>query len=168
MKRLMYVLASLLLVGLAGCSSATDSGAATVEDKQAGLKFAQCMRENGVPDFEDPTFDENGEMELRFPPGTDPNAVKPTQEKCKRYLPNGGEPEKMNAEDVKKFQAYAKCMRENGMPDYPDPDAEGRSRFESGKAPDPNDPGLKTAHEKCGEHLPGGGGGGLVIPGGGK
>lgn len=164
----MFVLASLLLAGLAGCSSATDSGAATAEDKQAGLKFAQCMRGNGVPDFEDPTFDENGEIELRFPPGVDPKAVKPAQEKCEQYLPNGGEPEKTNAEDVKKFQVYAKCMRENGMPDYPDPDAEGRSRFESGKEPAPDDPDLKTAHEKCGELLPGGGGGGLVIMGGDK
>lgn len=164
----MCVLASLLLVGLAGCSPDTDSGAATAEDKQAGLKFAQCMRENGVPAFEDPAFDENGEMELRFPSGTDPKTVEPAQDKCKRYLPGGGEPEKVTAEDVKKFQAYAKCMRENGMPGYPDPDEQGRSRFENGKEPDPNDPGLKTAHEKCGEHLPGGGGGGLVIQGGGK
>jgi hypothetical protein len=164
MKRIvMLVLGALLL---AGCAEAADSGAAG-GDKEAGLKYAQCMRENGVPDFEDPRFDENGEMELNLPQGVDPKSVQPAQEKCKQYLPNGGEPEKMNPDDVKKFQVYAKCMRENGMPDYPDPDSEGRSRFESGKEPDPNDPALKAAHEKCAELLPGGGGG-LVIQGGGS
>lgn len=167
MKRLILLLASMLLIGLAGCA-ADSGGAAAGGDKDAGLKFAQCMRENGVPDFADPEFDENGEMELSLPPGVDPKTVQPAQEKCKKYLPDGGEPEQMNAEDVKKFQAYAKCMRENGMPDYPDPDSQGRSRFESGKEPDPNDPDLKAAHEKCGQLLPGGGGGGLVILGGGS
>jgi hypothetical protein len=165
MKRLVTLVLGALL--LAGCAGAADSGAAD-GNKEAGMKFAQCMRENGVPDFEDPTIDENGELDMNLPPGVDPKTVEPAQEKCKKYLPDGGEGEQMNPEDVKKFQAYAKCMRENGMPDYPDPDSEGHSRFESGTAPEPNDPDLKAAHEKCGKHLPGGGGGGPEIMVGGS
>lgn len=168
MKRLIvFVLAALLL---AGCAEAADSASGTADGEQeAGLKYARCMRENGVPNFEDPKFDEEGQIEsLSMPKGTDIQIAEAAHEKCKEHLPDGGEPEKMNPEDVKKIRAYAKCMRENGMPDYPDPDSEGRTRFESGTEPDPDDPDLKAAHEKCGELLPGGGGGGPVIMRGGK
>jgi hypothetical protein len=70
----------------------------------------------------------------------------------------------MNPEDVAKIRAYAKCMRENGMPDFPDPDSDGRIRFESGKTPDPDSPELKAADEKCTHNMPGGGGGVVVGP----
>jgi hypothetical protein len=176
-RHITFVLGSLLLVGLAGCSVAADPGVATaggdkatsgsatpVSDKEAGLKFAQCMRENGLPDFPDPKFDDNGELELNLPVGTDPKSVAVLQEKCKKYLPNGGAPEKMNPEDLKKIQAYAKCMRDNGMPKFPDPDSAGDL---SDKGLDPASSEFKAADEKCGQLMPGGGSVGL-SPGGGQ
>jgi hypothetical protein len=162
MKRLIYI--PLLLIGLAGCSAA-DSGSAEA-NQEAGLKYAQCMRENGVPDFEDPKLDENGELDgLGLPKGVDEETAEAAREKCAKHLPNGGEPERMNPEDIEKFQEYAKCMRENGLPDFPDPDADGRFRFEDGKAPDPDTPEVKAANEECDEHLPGGGGGFVHLGG---
>ncbi|RSM46149.1 hypothetical protein DMB66_50170 [Actinoplanes sp. ATCC 53533] len=44
--------------------------------------------------------------------------------KCREFLPNGGEPAKMSAEDIAKRRDFAKCVRENGLPDFPDPDPE--------------------------------------------
>jgi len=168
MRRHLWILVSLLVIGLAGCGadSGATSGADAESKKAAGLKFAQCMRDNGVPDFEDPKFSEDGSIDdMSLPKGVTPEMAADAQEKCEKYLPNGGQPEKANPEDLKKIQAYAKCMRENGIPDFPDPDSDGRFKFGNG-APDPDNPELKAAAEKCGKVLPGGGGGGVVLGGG--
>lgn len=161
MKRhITLVLGALLLVGLAGCSSAADptgGGAAEGSTKEAVLKYAQCMRENGVPDFQDPKFDENGEIEdLSLPKGVDEETAEGAHEKCAKYLPNGGgAPEKMNAEDLAKFQEYAKCMRENGVPEFPDPDSNGRLRVDG---IDMTSAEYQAANEKCQHLTPGSGG----------
>jgi hypothetical protein len=153
----MVVLSLFLLIGLAGCSSAAN-GADAEANKQAGLKYAQCMRENGVPDFEDPEVDENGELDgLGLPKGVDLETAEAAQDKCQKHLPGGGEAERPDAEVVAQVREYSQCMRENGMPDFPDPDSEGRISFESGERPDPDDPALKAADEKCKHHMPGGG-----------
>jgi hypothetical protein len=56
-------------------------------------------------------------------------------EKCRKLLPNGGEPPKASAEDLAKARDYAKCIRENGLPGFPDPDAEtGAFRLDRDKA----------------------------------
>jgi hypothetical protein len=157
-RRHMLTLVPLLLIGLAGCSSGS-GGAGGEADKEAGLKYAQCMRDNGVPGFEDPKVDENGELDgLGAPKGVDEKTVEAAQKTCAKYLPNGGAPEQMNPEDVAKIRAYAKCLRENGMPGFPDPDTDGRIRFESGKTLDPDSPEMKAADEKCKHNMPGGGG----------
>jgi hypothetical protein len=171
----MFVLASLLFVGLAGCASSADTGVATAggdkttsssakpeSEKEAALKFARCMRENGVPDFPDPEFDENGGISLSLPGGVDPTTVDAAQEKCKQYLPNGGEPEQMSPEDLEKQREYSKCMRDNGVPEFPDPDANGGIRIEGGPGLDPQSPEFKAADEKCKQLLPGGGRGGSL------
>ncbi|MFF1816790.1 hypothetical protein ACFVWG_05815 [Kribbella sp. NPDC058245] len=169
MKRhITLAIGSLLLAGLAGCSSPTDPGvataggdsspgaAATVSTKEAALKFAQCMRENGVPDFQDPKFGADGEIEdMSLPKGVKLETAQAAQEKCQQYLPHGGSPEQMSAEDAKKLREYAGCMRQNGMPKFPDPDAEGRLRLEG---IDLNGADYKAAHETCQHLLPGGGG----------
>jgi hypothetical protein len=56
-------------------------------------------------------------------------------EKCRELLPNGGEPPKASAEDLAKARDYAKCIRENGLPTFPDPDAEtGMFQLDADKA----------------------------------
>jgi hypothetical protein len=54
--------------------------------------------------------------------------------------------------------AYARCMRENGVPKFPDPDAQGRFRIIGGEGLDPNSPKFMAADEKCKKFLPRGGG----------
>jgi hypothetical protein len=174
-RHIAFVLGSLLLFGLAGCGEAADSGVATAGGdktsgsaapasiKEAALKYARCMRENGVPDFEDPQFDENGEIDgLGLPKGVDEETGEAAREKCAKHLPNGGELEQMNPEDIEKLREYAQCMRENGVSEFPDPDADGRLRVDG---IDMNSAGYKAANEKC-RHLTPGGGGGVFQPGG--
>ncbi|GAA3552282.1 hypothetical protein GCM10022419_035750 [Nonomuraea rosea] len=117
------------------------------EDPQAkGLKFAQCMRENGI-DMADPEPGKGVLMKL------DKNTPKETmdkaQEACKQYAPSGqrqggGDP-KM-AENLRKV---AQCMRDNGVEKYPDP--EGGSMRITGDVGE--DPDFKSAQEKCQKEL---------------
>jgi hypothetical protein len=160
----MFILGPLLLIGLVGCASSADDGADSEPVKEAGLNYAQCMRDNGLPDFPDPKIDENGELELSLPDGADPDSESfvAAQEKCKKHLPNGGEPEKASPEALEKLQAYAKCMRDNGLPKFPDPDSDGGPGHIEDI--DPNSPEFKAADEKCAHHMPGGGGGFVSGP----
>ena len=123
----------LLLGGLSGCSGAGSAGGDTAAsaggDRAQALKFAQCMREHGV-DMPDPNSgrtgagDEassgsEGAMEVGGDPGQGNEAFKA----CRQYLPNGGQPQKLSAEEMAQQVKYAKCMREHGV-DFADP-AEG-------------------------------------------
>jgi len=45
-------------------------------------------------------------------------------EKCREFLPDGGDPPKPSAEDLAKAREYAKCIREHGVSGFPDPDPE--------------------------------------------
>ncbi|MEU6825504.1 hypothetical protein ABZ921_33240 [Streptomyces atriruber] len=64
--------------------------------------------------------------------------------------------------------AYSKCMRENGAPDYPDPQQDtGGVRLTPGEGANPNSESFKKAEEACRDKAPqglgGGGGGGAAL-----
>ncbi|GIH78436.1 hypothetical protein [Planobispora longispora] len=52
-----------------------------------GIKFAQCMREHGIP-MKDPGAD--GKMMIQIPQGTSEEKVEEAQEACKEFQPGGG------------------------------------------------------------------------------
>jgi hypothetical protein len=110
------------------------------------------MRENGVPDFPDP------DAEGRFSEGEhDPDdpALRAAQEACRDLAP-GGEHENLGDPAlVEQMREYSQCMRDNGLPDFPDPDADGRLRGVGHEQRD--DPTYRAASETCREKLPGGG-----------
>jgi hypothetical protein len=61
-------------------------------------------------------------------------------------------------------RAYAACMRSHGVPNFPDPDSDGRLKITSGVSRsgqkigvDVNSPRFKTAQEACKKLLPNGG-----------
>jgi hypothetical protein len=53
--------------------------------------------------------------------------------------------------------AYARCMRANGVPGFPDPTAGGGFVITRGNGVDPSAPADRAATAKCKKHLPGGG-----------
>jgi hypothetical protein len=53
--------------------------------------------------------------------------------------------------------AFAKCMRSNGVPGFPDPQAGGGFLFRADAGIDPPSPAFKAAQAKCHKLLPGGG-----------
>jgi hypothetical protein len=50
--------------------------------------------------------------------------------------------------------AYSACMRRNGVPKFPDPDANGNLSIIGGPGLDPNSPRFKAAEKACEKHLP--------------
>ena len=55
----------------------------------------------------------------------DKEKVDAAMEECRPLLPNGGETKPLTPEQLERQRELAKCMRENGVPDFPDPDPNG-------------------------------------------
>jgi hypothetical protein len=173
MRRMMTVLV-LVALSAAGCAepddpgdgvasvggatpsaSATTDGGAAGED--SGLKFAQCMREQGMTWFKDPEPGQRG-LRIAVPPGQDQAKVDAAMAACKKFLPNGGEAGKMDPAAVEQARQMAKCMRENGVPDFPDPGPNGEIRIEKGTlGVGPGDPAFDAAEKACARFQPSGG-----------
>lgn len=176
--RRMLALAPLLVAGLAagcgkqhagtdGIASLTGTGATPSSSSSSGngapqsdtdlrasmVKFAQCMRQHGVK-MPDPKVNGGG-VAIGIPAGTDKSVVDKAQAACKKYLPNGGEPPKMDPKVTEQLRQLAKCMRANGVPKFPDPAPNGGIQIDGNKTGiDPNDPVFKAAEKKCAQYGP--------------
>jgi hypothetical protein len=134
--------------GTASPSAGTDSEAAGLSGQEKALKYAQCMRDHGVP-MEDPQID-GGKIEVKIDGGRAPgdkSKFDAAQEACKEYTPgggpNGGNPDPQAQENMRKM---AQCMRDSGVPNFPDPDPQGGIRIDRGVGEDPDFP---AAQQKC-------------------
>jgi hypothetical protein len=142
-----------LALGLAGCGGGgNDEFAANggPDAKEASVKFAQCMRDNGIPNFPDPEVDDSGHLHIDLPRGVSDSARKAAQAKCEKYLP-GAPAGAADQEQIEAMRKHSQCMRENGIPGWPDPEDDGKLNVDlhelglSGE----DDPKLKAAEEKC-------------------
>jgi hypothetical protein len=151
-RRLVPALLVVPLLVLAGCAQDNRSGVTPVDKAEAARAYAQCIRDNGVPDFPDP--DANGD--LRGPGHEKENDPKfqAAQEKCRNLAP-GGEHQKSDPATVEQMRKFSQCMRDNGLPDFPDPDATGKLRGAGHEQQDT--PTYRAAMEACRQKLPGGG-----------
>jgi hypothetical protein len=150
----------LLVLATAACGGNGDKPAAapsTTDRNAQAVKYSQCMRENGVPDFPDPV---NGNIQLRAEKGSDldPESAgfKKAQETCKQYEPAGLGQQGQNGQQQAKALKWVQCMRQNGVPNMPDPQADGRMLFTGGNGVDPDSQAFKDAQQKCRELAPGG------------
>lgn len=159
-----------LLLAVAGCgggdgrdgvATAGDPGptgsapaGAPKDQKEQALRHARCMRENGVPDFPDPKFNENGGTSLDLPEGTDKTRVDQATRACRQYEPNGGEPTRLDPQRLEQLRAYAKCMRENGLDTFPDPTDQGIQLDGNTSGIDPASPSYQAADKVCQKYAP--------------
>jgi hypothetical protein len=167
--RTVAALTLLLALGPAGCARSEDgAGVATAitggatpgaspsasasSDPDAPLKFARCMREHGLPWFPDPNSD--GGTAIGVPDGTDPTKIQAAQEACKQFQ-EGGRIGKPPAADIEALRQVAKCMRENGVPKFPDPKPDGRLEIDgSAVGMGPGDPTFDKADKICSKYAP--------------
>lgn len=161
MKRLLIAVA--LALTAAGCAhqSQSDPQVASAGNKTAApstsasadpLKFSQCMREQGLPWFPDPV---DGRLSIMVPKGTDPKKMEAAQEACKQWAPDGGQPHKPSPEELQAARDMAKCMRANGVPNFPDPQSDGSIRIDGKKVGmGPGDPAFDKAQKACDKYMP--------------
>lgn len=110
----------------AGASSYSASGSAgsagPSSSNSAFLKFAECMRSNGVPNLPDPTG--GGGIQIPSNSGIDPQspAFKAAQAKCRKLLPGGGPSTGPPSAQAKlAMLKISECMRSHGVTGFPDP-----------------------------------------------
>ncbi|WP_084266005.1 hypothetical protein [Actinomadura macra] len=161
-------LVPMLALGLLGCGDdggkAGASGTAKAASDQEKLrKFAQCMRANGV-DMEDPSADGKITAKMSAQPGSGkgapgqtPRRLEEAQKKCRHLMPNGGRPPKAKPEEIAQQRAHSKCMRDNGVTQFPDPDSDGGIRIQAGEGTGINPDGevFRKADRACRKFAPG-------------
>ncbi|MEO3977129.1 hypothetical protein [Streptomyces sp. CAU 1734] len=130
----------------AGGGSAGKGGEAGAElsPEEQGLKFARCMRKNGVP-MEDPV---DGRVMVSRKQGEDTAVLDKAMKACREFQPRGGSRSgPREGGDDSAMRKFAVCMRENGVAEFPDPDpGSGAVRAEK---PPTGDPDFEKAEEKC-------------------
>ena len=151
MKSTIAVLLGLLLA-LTACGSKEQPAGAQKDEKGDMVKFAQCMRENGV-DMPDPKQDDNGGVMIEAMPGGDASSIdegkmQTAHEACKQHLPNGGEFKPPSPEEQDKLRQQAKCLRDKGH-NWPDPKFDGGGSAEA-LTLDFSDEKLKQDMKDCG------------------
>jgi hypothetical protein len=143
--------------GVATVGGGTVAPSASAGDEEGSpLKFAQCMRAEGMTWFEDPEPGQRG-LKIAVPPGTDRTEFEAAMKACRTFLPDGGEPGKMDAEALEQARLMSKCMRENGIPDFPDPGPDGGISIQRGQLnAEPGDPVFDKAEKACARYAPSG------------
>lgn len=120
--RTLTVAAAVALV-LTGCGgSAAPATAARSLASSAWHRYAQCVRDHGVPDLPDPTIDDRGRASF---PNDSPRVPDPVVQQCGSIL-DGLPAQPRAGVDVAMRTRFAQCMRQQGITDFPDPDSQGR------------------------------------------
>lgn len=155
MRRHLYGAAAAFILALAltGCGGGEQPKAAgtpttSLDPSAKGVKFAQCMRENGI-DMADP---EPGKPVLMKFQGVDQAKVQKAMEACREWAPEGMTNGKQDPQQAEQMRKFAQCMRENGVESFPDQEGNG-IRVDAKVAEDPD---FEAANAKCAkEFLPG-------------
>jgi hypothetical protein len=152
-------------LGLTTTSAPITSPSSATQAPVAGaVRFADCMRSNGVANYPDPSS--NGRPQSL----NNINASSPTflraYKACQKYAPvgEGGGPPPPSAAQLRFALAFAQCMRKHGFPQWPDPLASygpgltlGRGMYfplNSTTDFQSPSPALRQAAKTCGVQLP--------------
>jgi hypothetical protein len=166
MKRSRLPLAALALptlvalVGACGSSAPAQTGGGSGSDPaatnaQQAVKFAECMRSNGVSQFPDPNA--SGKLTIDAVAngsGLNPNApaFKQAISACKDLEPAGFTGSQRSSQQQAVALKFAQCIRTNGVPDFPDPLPNG-PLVDTNRIPSAGQPGgmssLHAAMQKC-------------------
>jgi hypothetical protein len=138
--------------GTAGSSTAASHNS-TVTPREEAVKFAECMRENGYPDFPDPKA--SGEFPS-FGISVTPTVWMKALRACKELQPPGSFSAHLSPKQLWAARKFAQCIREHGVKDFPDP-VNGEPIIDTTIIPSANRPGgmdiLNAATQKCGDVL---------------
>lgn len=167
------VLVSLIALVGAGCGSNTATGAASsgsstgsgassgsasnggntqATKREKAVKFAECVRAQGVPHFPDPDATGNFNFAVDVSAATFTSAVNA----CKALQPPGTLSAHRSPKQQSAALRFAQCVRANGVPDFPDP-VNGQPLIDTDHIPSSNSPSgmsiLNAATHRCGSVL---------------
>jgi hypothetical protein len=160
---MLQTLAALGIVALlgAGCSgddtdaatagtTADTSTSTTLDRREQGVRFAECVRGHGVSDFPDP----DAAGDFVYGVSVTPDVWTAAVNACKDLQPPGSLSADRTPEERSAALRFAQCIRANGVPDFPDP-VDGEPLVDTYKIPSSNtDEGmaiLNAAMDTCGD-----------------
>ena len=130
------------------------------------MKFAECMRDNGVSEFPDP--DASGELtidgvvEWLVAGPEQPRRSSRPSARARTCSHRGSRAARRSPEQQEARLKFAQCMRDNGVKDFPDP-AKDAPLVDTNRIPSANREGgmtiLNAAMQKCGDAVGGRAGG---------
>lgn len=139
-----------------GSSASSSAGAPTQAQMQHGqqdaVRFAQCMRSHGVPNFPDPTSPRQFKLYVASSEGSP--AFRSAETACRHVLPGGGPPSQTAAQRQAQTVAglaFARCLRSHGFANFPDPTSSGQITHEmlANAGIDPRQPAVLQAADAC-------------------
>jgi hypothetical protein len=149
-----------------GSGGTPESGESRAAAQQKLVKFAQCMRTHGEPEFPEPT---EGNIEIHSQNGHGPNPessqFKAAEKACSKYAPSKVAPSPaQQAKIQEQALKFSECMRSHGVPNFPDPKFSGggtRVTLKAGGSSgiNPSSPQFQAAQKACQSNLPGKGAG---------
>jgi hypothetical protein len=138
-----------------GSGSSGGGGDPAAANAQKGVKFAECMRSNGVSQFPDPGA--SGKLTIdavanRSSLDTSTPAFTQAISACKALEPAGFTGSKRSSQQQHAALKFAQCIRANGVKDFPDPIPNG-PLLDTNRIPSAAEPGgmsaLHAAMRKC-------------------
>jgi hypothetical protein len=147
---------ALIAAGCGGTQSTSNSTAghrSAVTPREKAVKFSECMRANGVGDFPDPNA--SGEFPS-YGVSVSPAVWRKAVAACKALQPPGTLSAKLTPAQESAALEFARCIRENGVPDFPDP-VNGQPVVDTTRIPSANKRGgmtiLNAAMHTCGHFV---------------
>jgi len=168
------ILVGVLALALAGCDRGDGPGIATAggavatrsadpsapaaDKSERARQFAQCMRDNGVPvgdpDEEGPKIDSNAGISKR--------QLSDAYEACRAFAPDDEVKHHVpEPAELERLRQFAQCLRDHGVPDWPDPEPDGSFGDDPTVVNAKNSPRMRSAMEACEDLLPGSNGKGV-------
>jgi hypothetical protein len=155
-----FAMLTLIVAGCSSTSGGTRGGAgnSTASTHERAVKFAECMRDNGVNEFPDPdaagafTIEEiaNGSSV-----DTSSAAFNRAITACEDLEPPGFTGDSRTPEQQEAALRFAQCIRDNGVEDFPDP-APDEPLVDTNRIPSAATTGgmsiLNAAMQKCGSY----------------
>jgi hypothetical protein len=147
------------VVLLTACSSTntTASGDSPLSSAYAkALKYAQCVRAHGVPNYPDP----NSKGQFTIPNGSGNSSYIPNDatsdtalKACQSLAPPGPQQGSQGSQGSTASELkFAACMRSHGVPNFPDPASNGSFTLPSGM--NAESPQFQAAGKACQSLMP--------------